>query len=138
LDRADEGGFGGMKKTVDMGVKTSVNRGLVRMIQVKPGSSAWDAGVSVGDEWIAVSGIRVTRKNRLTILNWFEPGDTVELLLNRNGRVMELRVNLAADPGELGLVTNSEASDLEREIFQSIFLSDGSVKEMFDGTNPSQ
>lgn len=104
-----------------LGIETEVHAECVRVVRVKPGSPAWEAGIVVGDEWISMSGMRVNERNRDVILNWFMPGDIVPVVLNRNGRLIESPVSLAADPGTLNLVVDAETTDLQDSIFQSIF-----------------
>jgi predicted metalloprotease with PDZ domain len=56
--------------------------------------SAAAAGIVPGDEILAIDGLRVSVGNIRRMLRLFQPGDTVDVLLSRNGRVLTLPVLL--------------------------------------------
>lgn len=56
--------------------------------------SAATAGIVPGDEILAIDGLRVSVGNIRRMLRLFRPGDTVEVLLSRNGRVLTMPVSL--------------------------------------------
>ncbi len=66
---------------------------------VEPGSPAAAAGLMLGDELLAVAGLRVrTGDEALARLGERAPGDRVELALFRGGRLELRSLTLAADP----------------------------------------
>lgn len=66
--------------------------------QVKRGTPAYDAGVNVGDEVIAIEGHRVRDLDRL--LAGYRPGDSVELTVARRDELTRLRVELGRKPDD--------------------------------------
>ncbi|MBL8972442.1 MAG: M61 family metallopeptidase [Myxococcales bacterium] len=66
---------------------------------IEPGSPAAAAGVMLGDEIVAVAGLRVrTGDEALARLGERPPGERVELALFRRGRLEQRSLTLAADP----------------------------------------
>jgi predicted metalloprotease with PDZ domain len=81
--------------TAALGLKLS--EGPVSGVQVKQvlaGSAAQRAGLAAGDELLAVDGWRIRRLD--DALNWVVRGQPFELLLVRDQRVMNARVNPAS------------------------------------------
>lgn len=69
---------------------------------VVPGSPAEAAGLRVGDIIIEVDGQRVTVAHPLDEhLQAYAPGDRVQLIVMREGRVREIEVRLEMQPREL-------------------------------------
>jgi S1-C subfamily serine protease len=63
---------------------------------VPPGSPAASAGIQVGDVITAVGGEKLNaRVLFLNALMKYQPGETVRVVLNRNGRIIEVDVRLA-------------------------------------------
>ncbi len=67
----------------------------VQVKQVLAGSAAMQAGLSAGDELLAIDGWRLRRFD--DALNWIERGKPFELTLVRDQRLMNLRVVPQAD-----------------------------------------
>ncbi len=66
---------------------------------IEPGSPAAAAGLMLGDELVAVAGLRVrTGDEALARLGERAPGERVELALFRGGRLERRSLTLAADP----------------------------------------
>ena len=55
---------------------------------IENGSPAWDMGISPGDLVLALNDIPVTPTNYRETFN-HAPGDTITLLLNRDGKIIE-------------------------------------------------
>jgi predicted metalloprotease with PDZ domain len=73
--------------------------GGTKVTGVLDDSPAAAAGVSPGDEIIAIDGFRVTGEAELrSIAGAQRPGDQVELAMFRRGRLVRLPVRLAAAP----------------------------------------
>ena len=63
---------------------------------VAPGGPAAQAGIRVGDVITTIGDAAVDRSNPLyNALMTHAPGDTVRVVLNRNGRIIEVEVRLA-------------------------------------------
>lgn len=65
--------------------------------QVRRETPAWLGGVNVGDEILAVGDLRTSGAFGRH-LEFYEPGDKVELLISRRGKVRSLELEVAAEP----------------------------------------
>jgi len=74
--------------------RLAVDEGAL-ITQVIPGGAADGAGIRAGDVITEVAGEPVDRRNLLlNVLMRFESGDTVRVVLNRDGRIIEVEVRL--------------------------------------------
>jgi predicted metalloprotease with PDZ domain len=81
-------------------------------------SGAWRAGIDAGDELVAIGGMRVEGTSLEAPLRGRVPGDTVEVLVSRDGRLQTRTV--ALDPprqDRVKLVTRPNASAAARAAF---------------------
>jgi predicted metalloprotease with PDZ domain len=81
-------------------------------------SGAWRAGIDAGDELIAVGGTRVEGTNLEGSLRGRSPGDTVEVVIVRDGRL--LTKSAALDPprqDRVKLVARPDAPAGTRAVF---------------------
>lgn len=87
------------REVPDLGVSTSASEGKLTISAVYRGTSAWESGINVRDELIAVNGDRMDPNGReLTrVLESAAVGDTLKVLIARDGRVRELSVKLKKD-----------------------------------------
>ena len=84
-----------------MGAKTEARQGTLMITQVKRGTPAYEAGLNVDDEVLAVNDFRVAgdKAERLDDrLKQYAPGATVTLLVARRERLMRLNVRLGSRP----------------------------------------
>ena len=66
---------------------------------VRAGSPAARAGLRVGDVITAVNGVEITGADRLTaIVSEHQPGDTLRLTVERDGRALDLEATLGTRP----------------------------------------
>ncbi len=81
---------------VYLGLSSDTSGGIATVRRVVEGSSAAKAGINVGDELIALDGYRLSGSidDRLA---QYRPGQTVQLLVARRGKLLELDVQLTAD-----------------------------------------
>ncbi len=82
-----------------IGAITRVDNGRLLVSGVRRGTPAFDAGLNVDDEILAVDDVRVRADGLAARLDVYRPGDTVELLVARRDRLTRLEVTLGADPG---------------------------------------
>lgn len=66
--------------------------------RVHRGSPGWEAGVNLGDELVAVDGVRVFGGDVAAVIAGRKPGDTVEFTVTRRGRLRTIPVVLGAPP----------------------------------------
>ena len=82
-----------------LGVQIDENDALI--VQVFPDGAAEQAGVKADDRIVSVNGIKTPSRVKLReTVSSFNPGDEVELLVEREGKEMKLRAILSGDfPG---------------------------------------
>jgi predicted metalloprotease with PDZ domain len=79
-----------------LGLRLTESSGGVTVKQVLAGSAAQRAGVSAGDELLAVDGWRIRRLDEAQ--QWLRPGRPFELLLGRDQRLVRLELAPDAQP----------------------------------------
>ena len=92
--------------------------GRIRIRSVLRGGTAWEAGVSGGDELLAVDGETLTQEELPTVLRRHGPGTTVRLTLRRGPRVIERDVRLEVPRRRTRLRFTREADVATRERFR--------------------
>jgi predicted metalloprotease with PDZ domain len=102
----------------DLGVQASDGERGVTFGSVLRDGPAWRAGLTGGDELIAIDG-RIVGAGQLTLtLLAHEPGDTVEVAVRRGPRLLRLPVTLGAPTPALRLEPSDAADDAAREAFR--------------------
>jgi predicted metalloprotease with PDZ domain len=81
-----------------LGVRTAGSGGKLTVQMVVRNTSAYNSGLNVNDEIIAVNGFRVDQDQMDAIVDAHKAGDTLEFLIARGGLVMPLKVVLEPDP----------------------------------------
>ncbi|MEX8549241.1 MAG: M61 family metallopeptidase [Mucilaginibacter sp.] len=75
-----------------IGISTSFTTQKLVVTQIERGTAAWQVGISVNDELLAINGNRIIDLEKT--LQFLLPGDTIDLTLVRDGRLLELPVTL--------------------------------------------
>ena len=83
-----------------LGATLGDSGGRTIVSSIVEGSPAWDAGLSAGDDVLAMDGFRVTASSIDGQLSDRAPGDNVRLTLFRREKLIEITVKLAARPAE--------------------------------------
>jgi predicted metalloprotease with PDZ domain len=91
VDTANAGAF--------IGAQTRVDGGRLVVSVVPRGTPAFESGLNVGDEILAIDDVRVRSDGLAARLEAYSPGDKVQLLVGRRDRLTRLDVTLGADPG---------------------------------------
>ena len=82
-----------------LGAAFSESDGRLKVSLVRAGSAAWRDGLNYDDEIIALNGIRLYDNDDLTReLKPHEPGEQVEFLIERHGKVRTVEVTLDERP----------------------------------------
>ena len=104
--------------TCSLGVRARSDGGRTIVSSVVRDGSAWRAGVDAGDELIAIGSARLDGANVESALRGHAPGDEVELLLARDGRVVQKRAVLDAPRHDkIKLRANPDAPGGTRDAF---------------------
>lgn len=80
------------------GMSTRNDAGRLVVSQVRRGTPAYDAGVNVDDEILAIDDFRVRADQLATRLDQYKPGDRVALLVARRERLIRLEATLGREP----------------------------------------
>lgn len=85
-------------ETPDIGIKTSTTDGKLIVQNVIRGGGAWNAGINVKDELIAVNGYRIDAagKELDRVIQATNIGDILKVLVSRDGIIQELTVKIQA------------------------------------------
>lgn len=85
-------------ETPDLGIKTSTTDNKLLVQNVIRGGGAWDGGINVKDELIAINGYRIdaTGKELERVVQASRIGDVVKMLVSRDGIIQELAVKVQA------------------------------------------
>ncbi|MDB5800690.1 MAG: hypothetical protein JWL63_1629 [Rhodocyclales bacterium] len=75
-----------------LGIKTRAEGNALKLANVLDGGSAQRAGLSAGDELVAIDGLRVTAGNLETILIRYDKGNTFEMTCFRRDELMTAKV----------------------------------------------
>lgn len=109
-----------VESKVDAGMAlTEVTNDLTLGV-VTRGGSAWQAGLSAGDEVVAINGLKVTAEGFIKRLEDFKPGDKVELTVFKQQRLKQVTLTLAEQAkGELKIIAVSKASASQKAFFKA-------------------
>ena len=106
-------------RDLSLGIRYQEQEGRILVKNVERGSAAWDAGVNVNDELIAVNGNRldVAGKEMEFMLDQASEDDIIDLLVARDGRIRTIHSPLRRNQRQLwSIQPKSDASDTEKEM----------------------
>ncbi|MDP2560926.1 M61 family metallopeptidase [Psychrobium sp. 1_MG-2023] len=84
------------KEIADTGFVSVDNHGLVTLTRVLKDSAAWQAGLTTGDQIVAINGLKVNQSTLKTRLAQYQPGQELTLSLFRRDRLIDKSLTLAA------------------------------------------
>lgn len=90
-----------------LGARLRNQNGRVIVSRITEDGPAWQAGLNVNDEIVAIDGFRV-RDSKLSYFKMRKPGDIVEMTVSRNGVLRDLLVTVAFEPEKLSGITEPE------------------------------
>ena len=103
-----------------LGVETAAEGERVRIREVLDGSPARRAGITPGDEFVALDGARVLRADFTEALQRYAPGDSIAVDLFRRGVLRRVTVEAGAPlPAKHAFTPVPEPTDLARRIYAS-------------------
>ncbi|MGX9463226.1 M61 family metallopeptidase [Shewanella sp. A14] len=108
------------KTVVDAGVMLSGLDGDLIISSVVKDGPAWNAGMSAGDEIVAVNGLKVTADGLTKRLNDFNAGDTIKLSIFSNDRLEEVSLQLSEQPkDDLSIIPVDNVTDAQKAFYKA-------------------
>ncbi|WP_255749005.1 M61 family metallopeptidase [Pontibacter liquoris] len=102
------------------GASTASSDGKLLVRSVKRGSSAWEGGLNVNDEIIAINGYRVDANELTRVLGEQKVGDKLDVLVNRDGKIATLQVPLLKDESiRYHFEQVENPTDLQKKIYNT-------------------
>jgi predicted metalloprotease with PDZ domain len=96
-----------------LGVETKLDTGRLVISRIPRDGPAWDSGLSVDDEIIAINDFRVRADQLTQRLESYRAGDSVSLLVSRRDLLMRIELTLARTPSKLHVEILPDASALQ-------------------------
>jgi len=87
----------GSRQDAFIGAATRYADGKLTVSAVRRDSPAWNDGLNVNDEILAINNVRVGN-DLFKAVAAYQPGDTIEVLVNRGGSLKRLAVRLTGNP----------------------------------------
>ncbi|MBI5216499.1 MAG: M61 family metallopeptidase [Ignavibacteriae bacterium] len=102
-----------------IGFSLSESNGRTTVSQISAGSPAYNAGVDVGDELVAMNGFRIRPADLSERVKDFAMGESVTLTIMRGDKLRTIEVKVEAGPLlSYRLQKVKEATELQKEIFE--------------------
>ncbi|MEX1178368.1 MAG: PDZ domain-containing protein [Nitriliruptor sp.] len=101
----------------DLGVRITESDRGVTLAHVLRDRPAWQAGLTGGDEVVAIDGNTVARGQLPAVLRGYDAGDVVEVSVTRGPRLLTLPVTLGAPRPGRTLVAVDDPTDEQRSAF---------------------
>ncbi len=118
------------KATAVLGVATSGKGGKLTITRVVRDSPAWNYGLNVNDEIIAINDLRVNKSDFAITLNRFDTGENLKFTIVRNDWLRNIDVVMAeSSEEEYFLFPIEEPTKLQKAIYESYFMSDWSEED---------
>lgn len=102
---------------VKLGVMINKSDDNVILDEVHDGGSAYAAGLSTGDEIIAIDGIRANNKNFKGIMSTFKTGDEAEVTFSRAGTLRTLKMKILERIPVYELMKKEDSGDDEKKVW---------------------
>ena len=84
-------------ENVKLGASTTIKNGRLMVTRVYHGTAAYNDGLYVNDEIVAINGYRVADNDMTTLVDNHKAGDVLTLTLSRDGIMTEIKVTLQND-----------------------------------------
>lgn len=103
---------------VSLGIGTEEKSGKIIVKSVMRGTSAYDGGVNVNDEIISIDGFRLEQGELSKVIGMKSPGDSVSVIIARDGIIETLQFPLKPDPSVSYRFTNTDSvTDQQRKVY---------------------
>ena len=121
-DRNKEG------KVKSLGLRLAAAGGKVTVQGLPSNGAAWNSGLHVGDEIIAIGDRRMENADLNPILNASAPGDKLSVLYSRGGQIAVAEIMVQAEPGKSFRLDWAEKAGEEQEMLRNAWLRIKTVK----------
>lgn len=108
-----------LRKSSWLGLETVLKNGRLEVAKVRREGPGQRAGVLAEDELLAVDGIRLTEANLDLRLELYVPGEEIELLLSRRGRIERVRATIGERPAPVNLERDASATNGAKKNFDA-------------------
>jgi predicted metalloprotease with PDZ domain len=103
------------KTGASIGCVTRIDKGRLMVTRVPRETPAWESGINVDDEIIAIDDIRVRPDHFSQRLESYRPGDRVSILLARRELLMRLDLTLGNEPARWQLQIRPDATETQKQ-----------------------
>lgn len=118
------------KATSLLGVVTRDRGGKLTVRRIVRDSPAWNYGLNVNDEIIAINDLRVSGSELEATLNRFKSGENLKFTIIRNDWLRNIDVVLAeSSEEEYFLFPIEKATELQKKIYESFFMQEWSESD---------
>jgi predicted metalloprotease with PDZ domain len=97
------------------GIETRVDGGRLLITRIPRDTPAYESGLSVDDEIVAVDNIRVRADQLATRLENYRPGQQISVLVARREEMMSFPVTLGAEPKAWQLEIRPDSSEAQKQ-----------------------
>lgn len=110
---------------LSLGIKVGSNEGHTIIKSVDRDTAGWIAGLNVGDELIAINNHRIEINGKAIeyVLSLAKEGDTVQVLISRDGLIKEIPVTLIASHKKSYSIERRENATTQERRLGNIWLS---------------
>jgi predicted metalloprotease with PDZ domain len=98
-----------------VGIETRVDGGRLLITRIPRDTPAYESGLSVDDEIVAVDNIRVRADQLATRLENYRPGQQISVLVARREEMMSFPLTLGAEPKAWQLEIRPDASETQKQ-----------------------
>ena len=98
-----------------LGVRTSSESGKVVISSITRNTSAYSSELSAKDEIIAINGHRVSSSSLGKLIGMYKVGETIDVLISRDGIISTIMVELKADPSVSYKIKNSSKVEKQNQ-----------------------
>ena len=102
---------------IKLGILINKSGDNIILEEVYDGGSAYAAGLSTGDEIIAVDGIRATNTNFKGVVSALKTGDETDITYSRAGTIRELKMKVLEQVPTYELIKKEEMTDEENKVW---------------------
>jgi len=97
------------------GMETRIDNGRLLVSRIPRATPAFDAGLNVDDEILAIGDYRVRADQLSTHLDRYRPGDRVSMLVARRDKLMRLDLTFGEEPAKWQLELKTDATPAQKQ-----------------------